>query len=420
MTQTIFLSWQHDTLPKNGHYFLKSVLEEVCRSIQSDTAIAEAERDVVPDSDTTGVPGQPHIVDAILKKIDAASIFIADLTYTGRTWDDKKYTPNANVLLEYGWALKSLGSSRVISLMNVAYGGPEKHPLPFDLGHYRWPTRFNLPETATNSDRKTELVRLSAELKRAVLAALTEHQRVSAENSPKHEAIAPAHGRARFRSKGTPLGTTWGHASSITIGPPKKVYMARGAAVYLRVIPVSPLSQPLSAISIARAYQQPGPLRFRPITYQGALNSFRAEDGAGTSWMIDGDNRTESAVFAFESGELWSIDTAGLRVMGDGVLSVDFLEEELPRALQGYLEFLNQLGVTGRLRWKVGLEGVSGRRFYHSGTNNPLMQMYGANEIVSDGFESEGTVALGDNTKEALLPFFNRLYHLFGYDYQPN
>src|ERR1700677_4811215 len=99
MTKTVFFSWQADTPNKVGRTFLKEVLDEVCESISKDTTLDEANRDVTVDSDTQGVAGQPPIAQTIFKKIDAAGVFIADMTFTGTRMDGRP-TPNPNVLIE--------------------------------------------------------------------------------------------------------------------------------------------------------------------------------------------------------------------------------------------------------------------------------------------------------------------------------
>src|SRR3989344_1943028 len=152
--KTIFFSWQSDTPTQIGRNFLRSVLEEVCKEVASDADIDEAVRNELSvDSDTQGEAGQPPIAETIFKKIDSAAVIVADMTFTGKRLDERP-TPNANVLIEYGWALKSLGHKRVISIMNEAYGAASSDSLPFDLAHVRWPTRFTLNEKASSEEKK--------------------------------------------------------------------------------------------------------------------------------------------------------------------------------------------------------------------------------------------------------------------------
>jgi Molybdopterin-binding domain of aldehyde dehydrogenase len=50
-------------------------------------------------------------VETIFRKIDKAAAFVPDLTLVSERRDGRP-TPNPNVLIEYGWALKSLGHGR--------------------------------------------------------------------------------------------------------------------------------------------------------------------------------------------------------------------------------------------------------------------------------------------------------------------
>jgi hypothetical protein len=76
------------------------------------------------------VPGAPDIAATIFQKIDACDVFVCDVSIIGRS-EGGRPTPNPNVMLELGYAIKTLGWGRVLLLMNEAYGGVAD--LPFDL-----------------------------------------------------------------------------------------------------------------------------------------------------------------------------------------------------------------------------------------------------------------------------------------------
>src|SRR6185503_1535671 len=84
----------------------------------------------VIDRDTVGVPGSPDIATTILQKIEKAAVFVCDVSFINQGTDARQ-TPNPNVLLELGYALKALGPNRVVMVLNTNFGGPEL--LPFDL-----------------------------------------------------------------------------------------------------------------------------------------------------------------------------------------------------------------------------------------------------------------------------------------------
>ena len=170
MPNTIFFSWQADTPNECGRGFLKEVLEEVCSDLSTETNLSEALRNITVDSDTQGIAGQPPVAATIFEKIDTASVFVADMTFAGRRIDGRP-TPNPNVLIEYGWALRSLSYQRVICVMNKAYGKPSRESLPFDLAHLRWPIAYSLKKNASRETRE--------KIKRKLVKILREQVRLS-------------------------------------------------------------------------------------------------------------------------------------------------------------------------------------------------------------------------------------------------
>jgi hypothetical protein len=124
---TVFYSWQSDLPSSTNRGFIQEALEAACKSVR---AIDEIAVQPVVDRDTANVPGAPDIAQTILQKIDAASLFVADVSIINRESAGRP-TPNPNVLIELGYAIKSLGWSRVLLVVNDAFGGPET--VPFDL-----------------------------------------------------------------------------------------------------------------------------------------------------------------------------------------------------------------------------------------------------------------------------------------------
>lgn len=127
----VFYSWQSDHPNSTNRSFIEKALEEAVKSVQVDDSLAV---DPVIDRDTLGLPGAPDIVHSIFEKIEQASIFICDVSIVSDL-AARRPTPNPNVLVELGYALKALGHERVILVMNTAYGEVKK--LPFDLDHRR-------------------------------------------------------------------------------------------------------------------------------------------------------------------------------------------------------------------------------------------------------------------------------------------
>lgn len=128
MEVSIFFSWQSDAPSARGKSFIERALRQAATAVAADTSIP-FRPDV--DQDTRGVPGTPAMVAAILDKIDRCSVFVADVTLTFDRHERDRRSPNPNVLLELGYALRRLGPKRVLMVLDTAHGGPEH--LPFDL-----------------------------------------------------------------------------------------------------------------------------------------------------------------------------------------------------------------------------------------------------------------------------------------------
>src|SRR5271166_1607802 len=122
------------------------------------------------DRDTLDVPGSPPILETIFAKIDRAAIFLSDLTYVAERVGGGGRTPNPNVCIEHGYALKVLSWRRVIAVMNAAMGHPDQHELPFDIRHSRRPILFDCPEEATAEVRRLARDALTKQLTAALKA----------------------------------------------------------------------------------------------------------------------------------------------------------------------------------------------------------------------------------------------------------
>lgn len=146
---TIFYSWQSDLPNNKTRGFIQSCIEAATKSLRN-TVVVDAQRD------TDGVPGTPDIVQTIFSRIDECDLFIADVStvgaYTPENHPERvKLFPNPNVLLELGYAAKTLDWNNVICLKNIDFD-PQGEP-PFDLAHRRL-TGFSLEGKAVADERK--------------------------------------------------------------------------------------------------------------------------------------------------------------------------------------------------------------------------------------------------------------------------
>lgn len=168
---SVFYSWQSDLPNATNRGFIQQAVENAIKRVNRNYELIHAPR---LEQDTQGTPGIPAIAATILRKITGSAIFLADVSFTAKAFDSEKLVPNANVMLELGYAIQTLGWNRMLLVMNTKYG--DASHLPFDLRHRRFPFQYSLDE---GSDKRHERERLSAHLERSITAMIeAEHQRV--------------------------------------------------------------------------------------------------------------------------------------------------------------------------------------------------------------------------------------------------
>lgn len=150
MANSVFFAWQFDTEAKDNKNFIWEAICASCQALSNDVAPELSPR---PEKDTDGVPGTPNIVHTIFKKIDQCSVFIADVTFVAKS-ENNKLIPNPNVLLELGYAVKTIGWERTILVLNSAYGDAEK--LPFDMLQHRWPIEYRVTSETKVREKRWE------------------------------------------------------------------------------------------------------------------------------------------------------------------------------------------------------------------------------------------------------------------------
>src|SRR5579883_692567 len=170
-TATVFFSWQSDRHTTECRNLIERALKAALERVSNQMEVDERPHDLALDKDTKDVPGSPPIFDTILKKIDCAAIFVPDLTFVAQRGNGDPM-PNSNVLIEYGYALKSLGHARIVAVMNTAYGKPKRETMQFDLSHHRFPIQYDLPEGAPDDERKAQRDQLTNTLESAIRGVL--------------------------------------------------------------------------------------------------------------------------------------------------------------------------------------------------------------------------------------------------------
>jgi len=169
----VFYSWQSDLPNKLNRGFIQDALEAAAKAIRTDDTL---EVEPVIDRDTSGVPGSPDIAQTILAKIDQAQVFVCDVSIVN-AGELNRVTPNPNVLIELGYAIKVMGLDRIILVMNTSFGKPEQ--LPFDLRSKRVLT-YEAKEG--EADRSPERKKLTGALIGALRAVIETLERTVSEN----------------------------------------------------------------------------------------------------------------------------------------------------------------------------------------------------------------------------------------------
>jgi len=360
VANTIFFSWQVDTETRGGRNLIDAALQRAATRIGQDAEIEEAIRDVSVDRDTKGVAGSPPIVDTIFRKIDSAAVFVPDLTFIGKRPDGRP-TPNPNVLIEYGWALKSLTHGRIVPIMNTAFGVPTAEAMPFDMRHLRNPIAYDCPECLGEEDRRKVRDRLSKDLESAIRAVLDSDEFKSAlpksPEPPKFVERPAADGRGRFKLVGESVGV-----ASRRFGDIQQLFVSAGPTTWLRVMPSNSPGREWSVDELASAMQSP---YVRPLSIGwGGYSDLRTHEGFGIYGALAGERgQTRAIVFAFTSGEVWSIDSYLLEAYRDNKDRPTVPSDEKPFrvALAAYANLLVKLGITPPFRWIAGMENLKGR-----------------------------------------------------------
>lgn len=165
MRRIVFYSWQSDLPNSCNRGFIQAALEQAADAITADDSVAV---EPVVDRDTQNVPGSPDIASTIFAKIAGADIFVADVSIVVAP-EGRRACPNPNVLIELGYALKTLGYDRVILVFNTAFGRLEQ--LPFDLRSRRVLAYEMKEDAAERAPARKALARhLEAALRGAVSA----------------------------------------------------------------------------------------------------------------------------------------------------------------------------------------------------------------------------------------------------------
>ncbi len=411
----VFWSWQSDTHGKTGRHFIREALATAITELKVEAEVEEPDgRDprsaLHLDHDRQGIPGSPDLARTILDKISEAVVFVADVTSvgvvtTGREDALEKKLINANVGIELGYALGTIGDGALLMVMNEHYGGRDY--LPFDLKTRAGPLLFRLAPEATKGEIAAESRILVAQLKQAIALCLENKVEEIRQATP-FPTAAEKDGPARFRGPGEPVGNRWDNLPFG--GSEAPVFLAEGPAMWLRLMPSSATGRTWPSHELRNRSLHCGNISLRLISEGPSMFAVRADDGFGLCSLYPSENSTTpSLAFAFETGEVWCVDTE-LLLYGK---IIPFIERIYVERLQGYARLLKSLGVEPPYRWMCGMTGVKGYRLEVPVPNGYTRPGPGP-LCLAETIRKEGVFDGKESAQSALCAFFKEIFDRCG------
>lgn len=406
MALTVFYSWQSDLDARVTRQLIRESLNAALTLVNAQLGVDDAAR---LDQDTQGVPGMPDIVTTILAKIDGCAVFVPDLSLVAVAPNGSR-SPNPNVLLELGYALRAKSDRQIVPVMNESFGAASE--LPFDLARRRWPLRFSLAEGADLSSFRETRERLTSALADAIRAVIS-----AAEEPPqsqRYEPLSPVHRSSSFLADGEVLVR---ETDAFADGPPEPVLWRNGPQLFLRVFPEAPAEPRLPSQELLRAARTTPPLG-RVIGFQVERNKYGA-----VSYAVPKTSPEETRVAViltqlFGAGEIWGINGMTLVKNPDRpYVPTGVVIEVLTNNLAAYMKCMaDHFRAVPPLRFIVGLSGIEGYQL-------AMPRGYGS-EFAGTCYQEEvvvqGTVSSYAETPAQLLdPFFEALHAAFGVEQPP-
>lgn len=146
MKINVFYSWQSDLPSNKNRSFIESCIKQAISVVyEKQKKISE----IILESDSRNEIGTPDLSATIFNKIDCCDIFIADISLINPKTNER-ITPNPNVMIELGYATKTLGWSNILCIYNTEYGKIEE--LPFDI-RQRKPISYNTLKDKANEKK---------------------------------------------------------------------------------------------------------------------------------------------------------------------------------------------------------------------------------------------------------------------------
>lgn len=402
---TIFYAWQSDRPEKLNKYFIRDAVEAAIKNIRADADI-----DLAPslDHDTKGVPGIPDIPATICDKIDRCGIFLADMTFSGTSEPRDpstrtKHLPNPNVLIELGYALARIGPSRIIHVMNTAFGPPEE--LPFDIKVRRHPICYHIEDH--KAPDRTQIQRmLASTLEEAIKTMITSGVLAKADEP-------------RSTARLARIEETRKHFEGLVSAGRFHGLLPKLGMVGLSVIPFDDLS-PRSNPSELRASFRAFPITAAGYNHQFTGRSLILEDS--TASRLDPRTvleLTDTGILHTACSGFFTHPRPGSDPGISGTIPSVAFEREVIKALTNYVGPLRQLGVISDLYVGVSLMNVQNTMLGAShGLFHGRPRMYTGSHMQPDFvLVRKDTLAVDLQQAATILrPAFDFIWREYGYE----
>lgn len=358
------------------------------------------------------------MADTLLRKIDEASIFVADLTFVAAIGPRNKGLPNANVSIELGYAAKGVGFDRMICVFNRHFGSPSQ--LPFDLVHRQYPVQYTLSPDSTIEQRRTELESLSESLKKN-LRLIIRKLRV-ASGTPKLEDLLPYAAAPLADSTFITTGQIAQTTSRDDEGRENEyVYWHHGPCAWLRLIPSQ--SRDFSRAQLSKIISSAVP-PLQPFGYSAHATIELNAYGVISIGYDDALSTIATEVTqVFRSGEIWGLNHTLIepkRTSPTRMFQIPWpaTERLFREALAGYLTFAQRtLALTLPITIVAGLGMVDQARFVPDKQhwyNDPPKPSRCHEQFIS----SQVTINHWDAPQAPMLDqLFTRILDACGHDY---
>jgi hypothetical protein len=406
MPFTVFLSWQSDRGSAEQD-LIERALNEALERIVGDATVEPAVRQegLAVDRDTKGVGGTPPIVETIFAKIDDAAIFVPDLTFVS-TRASGRPAPNPNVLIEYGWALKSLTHRRIVTVMNSHYGKPSPDSMPFDMRHLKFPVEFDLPPRADAASERKVCDALSHSLEEQLRTIIASPGFVSPQQP---EAPFPTqHALFRFRMEG-PIGKTYAGLRE----EPRDIRLRDAPSYWINLRPVKDNGTRWTTAELKAMATSPTVSILPPAVYGSGVSVswLRGDDGFGMYVPLDLDVPTSTTVYVFDTGEIWGIDAYHALVNDAIHLPIDGYVV----ALNQYRAFLNdKLGIAPPYHLNVGIDRIKDKKVWLPQRTGRMYLENPVGSCIANDVVHSAVISAEISSRTALRPFFQKILEKCG------